>query len=95
LKNPDQSTGRAVVTTFDPGNHALSTRDWRYLRYQSGEEELYDIAHDPHEWHNLAQDQAHQAKLAELRPQLDAALHELGPAVVPAHTGSEKQSAKD
>ncbi|TDU71131.1 iduronate 2-sulfatase [Prosthecobacter fusiformis] len=74
MKNPALETGRGVITAFDPGNHALSTRDWRYLRYHSGEEELYDIQADPHEWHNLAQDTAHQARLGELRTQLEEEL---------------------
>ena len=74
LKNPSLETGRGVITAFDPGNHALSTRDWRYLRYHSGEEELYDIQADPHEWHNLARDTTHQDRLAELRNRLEKEL---------------------
>ncbi len=70
LATPESKTDRAVVTTFDPGNHALTTRDWRYILYQSGEEELYDIIHDPHEWRNLAQDTAHHDKLVEMRQRL-------------------------
>jgi len=74
LAKPEAKTNRAVVTAFDPGNHALTTRDWRYIRYQNGEEELYDIAHDPHEWHNLARNEAHDEKLRTLREQLQQAL---------------------
>ncbi|MEN3940656.1 sulfatase [Prosthecobacter sp. SYSU 5D2] len=74
LKNPSLETGRAVVTAFDPGNHSLSTREWRYMRYANGEEELYDIQADPHEWHNLAHFPAHQARLAGLRQKLDEEL---------------------
>lgn len=44
LTNPQKDIGRAVVTTFDPAYNALTTRDWRYIRYQNGEEELYHIA---------------------------------------------------
>lgn len=79
LMNPDQVTDRAVVTAFDPGNHSLSTRDWRYLRYDTGEEELYDIQTDPHEWHNLAKSPEHEAKLAEMRNQLAQALQAIVP----------------
>ncbi len=74
LMNPAMDSGRAVVTAFDPGNHALSLRDWRYLRYQNGEEELYDIRQDPHEWHNLARQESHRGKLQELRQRLDVEL---------------------
>ncbi|MEY4482876.1 MAG: Choline-sulfatase [Verrucomicrobiota bacterium] len=71
IRNPELRTQRAVVTTFDPGNHALSTRDWRYLNYNNGEEELYDIKSDPHEWNNLARDKACLEKLTEMRQRLD------------------------
>lgn len=77
LMNPDQVTDRAVVTAFDPGNHSLSTRDWRYLRYDTGEEELYDIQTDPHEWHNLAAGPKHLTKLDELRRKLDKELKKI------------------
>ncbi len=80
LMNPDQVTGRAVVTAFDPGNHSLSTRDWRYLRYDTGEEELYDIRTDPHEWHNLAKASEHESKLTEMRNQLAQELRAIAPA---------------
>lgn len=43
-----------VRTTFGPGNHAIRSRDWRYIRYRDGSEELYDHRNDPHEWNNLA-----------------------------------------
>ena len=54
LREPERSTGRAVVTTFDPGNTSLRTDRWRYIRYADGSEELYDHREDPHEWDNLA-----------------------------------------
>lgn len=84
LANPGLKTDRAVVTAVDPGNHALSTRDWRYLRYHNGEEELYDIARDPLEWRNLARDAAHRDQLAQMRQRLDDALAGMkSPATVP------------
>jgi arylsulfatase A-like enzyme len=74
LQRPERDTGRAVVTTVDPGNHALSTKTWRYLRYANGDEELYDIVRDPREWRNLAADPAFQAVRADLRRRLDETL---------------------
>lgn len=61
-------------TTLDPGNHTLTTRDWRYVRYANGDEELYDIAKDPHEWHNLAQDENHRPRLTEMQRMLHETL---------------------
>ena len=42
----------AAITTFGPGNHALRSTRWRYVRYADGSEELYDHSFDPHEWHS-------------------------------------------
>jgi hypothetical protein len=52
----------------------LSTRDWRYIRYSTGEEELYDIATDPHEWTNLVQKAQFKDKRIELQQKLDATI---------------------
>ena len=46
--------------------HPVRTERWRYIRYRTGEEELYDHQTDPNEWNNLAND----PKLAELRKQM-------------------------
>ena len=34
--------------------YSYRTRDWRYILYMDGTEELYDHQHDPYEWKNLA-----------------------------------------
>ena len=49
------------------GTFGLSAKDWRYIKYSEGGEELYHIAKDPYEWDNLAGKPEHAAKLAELR----------------------------
>ena len=35
-------------------SYTLRLKDWRYIRYSNGKEELYDHVNDPHEWTNLA-----------------------------------------
>ncbi len=66
-----------VLTTF-VDHHALRTQRWRYIRYASGEEELYDHRTDPDEFDNLAvtrpNDRGIRATLDELRNQLDSIL---------------------
>jgi choline-sulfatase len=57
----------AALTTFGPGNHAVRTQRWRYIRYADGSEELYAHPADGHEWHNLADDPAHAATCTTLR----------------------------
>lgn len=34
-------------------NFAVRSKDWRYIRYENGQEELYDLSNDPHEFTNL------------------------------------------
>lgn len=49
---------------------SLRTSDWLYVLYRNGEEELYDLVNDPHEWTNLAHDPAHKEILHKLNLQL-------------------------
>ncbi|HEX8257939.1 MAG TPA: sulfatase-like hydrolase/transferase, partial [Allosphingosinicella sp.] len=64
----------AAVTTMY-GSAALRTNNYRYIRYEDGSTELYDIVADPNQWTNLAGDPALQA----VRDGLDARLRaELG-----------------
>jgi hypothetical protein len=54
LKIPQSEWSHAAVTTWNPGNYSVRSEHWRYIRYATGEEELYDHESDPNEWHNLA-----------------------------------------
>ncbi len=65
LKNPETSTGRAVVTTW-LNHHAVRSRRWRYIRYDDGSEELYDHQNDPDEFANLAAKKEFSAVREEL-----------------------------
>jgi len=69
----DPSKSRPPVrTTFGPGNHAIRSRDWRYIRYRDGSEELYDHRNDPHEWNNLATNPQKQSVIKRHRKYLPA-----------------------
>jgi arylsulfatase A-like enzyme len=37
-------------------NYSFRTKEWRYILYRNGREELYDHRNDPYEWVNLATD---------------------------------------
>jgi len=54
LKNPQAKWDSPAICTFNYNNHAVRTEQWRYIRYNQGEEELYDEKKDPYEWKNLA-----------------------------------------
>ncbi|MEO0414518.1 MAG: sulfatase [Verrucomicrobiota bacterium] len=66
---------------YDPAfqSYSLRSKDWRYIRYENGKEELYNCAEDPHEWTNLALDSEYADTLAQWRKKLDAQVPESKP----------------
>lgn len=56
-----------------PTMFAVRTTDWKYVTYPgiNDIDELYDLAKDPHETHNLVTDPAAKANLAEMRAKLE------------------------
>ena len=83
LENPEsrvwEGPNAALTLIHDPkasnkqGAHHYSIRskNYRYIRYNNGKEELYDHRTDPHEWENLA---TSQSKVATRHRQI---LHEM------------------
>jgi arylsulfatase A-like enzyme len=66
LKNPDAEWSVPAITTHGFRNHAVRSEGWRYIRYASGDEELYDAAADPLEYANLAARPEYAERKAEL-----------------------------
>ncbi len=61
---------RPALMTQGRGNHAVRSRDWRYIRYCDGTEELYDCrVDDPWNHTNLLahKEKKHEAVVAEHR----------------------------
>jgi len=56
LEQPSQPQERHAISTWNPGNHSVRYKHYRYTRYRYGGEELYDLKSDPNEWTNLALD---------------------------------------
>lgn len=75
LRDPKVRTERVVVTSFDPGNVTLRSDRWRYIRYEHGSEELYNLRRDPNEWNNLAAEPEHEARLASFRAKIPSDAH--------------------
>ena len=57
----------AITDLEEPGSFSVSDERWRYIRYKTGGEELYDNQSDPHEWLNLAESTAHAVQLEKYR----------------------------
>jgi len=66
LKNPKANWPHPTITTWGCNNHAIKTKDYRYIRYEDGSEELYFLKTDPNEWDNVA----NQPKYTKLKGQL-------------------------
>ncbi|MFI4912204.1 MAG: sulfatase [Sedimentisphaeraceae bacterium JB056] len=68
---PGKDFARVSITTYGPNLNSIRSRDWRYIRYADGSEELYNHTKDPYEWHNLASDSQYETikkKLSEHIP---------------------------
>ncbi|HEY0946673.1 MAG TPA: sulfatase [Opitutaceae bacterium] len=76
LESPEGAWDRPVLITYNPHNHAVRTATWSYLRYRDGGQELYDLARDPFEYHNLADDPMHADRLKEMDALLNRLLAE-------------------
>jgi arylsulfatase A-like enzyme len=66
LADPRAAWDQPAMTTFRYQNHAVRTEGWRYIRYENGDEELYNEQADPYEWTNVAADLANSSRKAEL-----------------------------
>ncbi|MCA9179698.1 MAG: sulfatase [Planctomycetales bacterium] len=78
--------------------HSWRTRDWAYMRYNDGSEELYDMRDDPGQFDNLAQSDPHRETKAQLAGQLDEQLKRHGLARAERSSAKKKkrrENAKD
>ncbi len=76
---------------YDPAKQSYSLRfkDWRYIRYHNGKEELYHTAQDPNEWTNLALNPEFATQLVSCREKLIARIPESKPRPAPAKGNGE------
>lgn len=73
INGQNRDTAWHAITTFGMNNHSVRTKDYRYIRYEDGSEELYDHTTDPQEWDNIADNDAYQSEKAQLQKLLPSA----------------------
>lgn len=67
LENPDLNTQRVVKTHFQKGNYSLINKEWHFIHYKDGGEELYDIQKDPKEFFNLIDSREYLSIIEKLK----------------------------
>jgi arylsulfatase A-like enzyme len=67
LADPSGDWEWPAMSQIKIGNMAVRSRNWRYIRYGDGGEELYEMKNDPFEWRNLAGDTTFEAVLEQHR----------------------------
>jgi len=75
LKDPAAKWDKPALTTHGRENHTVRSKDWRYIRYADGSEELYDRNNDEMEWNNLTAKQEYagiKKELAKWLPEVNA-----------------------
>lgn len=53
-------------------NYSYRTKDFRYIHYSNGQEELYNHKNDPYEWHNIAADKRNKELIKALKKDVSA-----------------------
>ncbi len=73
-----QGLSKEDVWNVGSQNWSIRTAHWRYIRYRTGAEELYDHRTDPREWTNLADDPKYTTQKQEMIERL----HSMVPALI-------------
>ncbi|WP_439481600.1 sulfatase/phosphatase domain-containing protein [Cyclobacterium plantarum] len=55
-----------AITTWARNNQAVVSQEYRYIHYEDGSEELYDLNEDPNEWYNVAGEEKYSSIKSEL-----------------------------
>lgn len=70
MANDQTDESKVAITTFGMKNHAVKTKNLRYIQYEDGSEELYDHNTDPNEWTNQAANSVYEEPKRNLMLQL-------------------------
>ena len=71
VRDPESDWPWPAIITHSPHwhgtNHAIRSREFHYIHYRDGREELYHAYGDPYQWKNLADDPQHAEAKAKLK----------------------------
>ncbi len=68
LQDEDAEWRHPSITYLSkPHNYGISDKEWRFIHYADGGEELYDTKSDRYEWNNLAANPEYSERLTKMR----------------------------
>jgi hypothetical protein len=68
LRDPSAAHDRDLLVPYhDRGSYSVINSNWRYIQYNDGGEELYDLREDPNEWTNLAGQEKYRSVIEDLQ----------------------------
>jgi len=67
IKNNKHNWSHPAITTWGKNNHSVKTKEFRFIQYEDGSQELYDVLKDSDEWYNLALQPAYATTIAKLQ----------------------------
>ena len=62
-----EESGLAAII---PGYSGYRTKEWKYIEYDTGERELYDLINDPYEMNNLIDEPGYEETIFSLQSHL-------------------------
>jgi len=72
LEDPDIDWESTAISYLYDRYASIRTEQFRYIRYQDGQQELYDHSRDPHEWKNEADNPEYAEIVKKLNSRLPA-----------------------
>lgn len=98
LDKPTLAREQPAYTMMGRGNYAIRNKDWRYIRYFSGEEELYHNKVDREELNNLITDPRYSDQADYMRgflPEYEAPMITLGLGGIPVFHDADTATELD
>ena len=72
LIDPKTKRSNPAISSLGPEYHSVKDENYSYINYGNGQEELYWIEKDPHEWNNVASNPAYAEIKERLKEYLPA-----------------------